>query len=101
MIRIAIQKSGRLSEDSIKFKVPTLRNIEYSYPYMHDGRFKRLADVIKHYTTGIQKGKTLSKNLDTPIILSSNDKVDIIAFLLTLSDKSFIYNANFSFPKNN
>lgn len=89
------------SEDSIKFKVPTLRNIEYSYPYMHDGRFKRLSDVIKHYTTGIQKGKTLSKNLDTPIILSSNDKVDIIAFLLTLSDKSFIYNANFSFPKNN
>ncbi|HWY12811.1 MAG TPA: cytochrome c peroxidase, partial [Bacteroidia bacterium] len=87
--------------DSLKFKVPTLRNIEFSFPYMHDGRFKRLSEVLKHYTTGIQKSATLSKNLDAPIILTSNEKVDLIAFLLTLTDKAFIYNTNHNDPKNN
>jgi len=87
--------------DSLKFKVPTLRNIEFSFPYMHDGRFKRLADVLKHYTNGIQKSPTLSKNLEEPIILSSNDKVDLIAFLRTLTDHSFLKNPNYLDPKNN
>lgn len=86
--------------DSLKFKVPTLRNIEFSYPYMHDGRFKRLNDVIKHYTSGIQKSSTLSKNLDKPIVLTPNERVDLTAFLLSLSDRKFIYNPAYSFPKN-
>jgi len=87
--------------DSLKFKVPALRNIEFSYPYMHDGRFKRLSEVIKHYTSGVQKSKTLSKILEKPISLTSDERVDILAFLLTLSDKSFIYNPKYAFPKNN
>jgi cytochrome c peroxidase len=66
---------------------------------MHDGRFKRLSDVLKHYTSGIQKSSTLSKNLETPIILNSNEKVDLTAFLLTLSDRTFIYDRDHSFPK--
>ncbi len=90
-----------LSKDSLKFKVPTLRNIEFSFPYMHDGRFKRLSEVLKHYTTGVQKSKTLSPILDKPIVLTSDERVDLMAFLLTLSDKAFIYNANYAFPKNN
>lgn len=87
-------------EDSRKFKVPTLRNIEFSYPYMHDGRFKRLAEVIDHYTGGIHKSATLSQKLQEPIILTSNEKVDLISFLLTLTDKKFLFNPDYSFPRN-
>ena len=93
-------KVTKNSKDSIKFKVPTLRNIEFSYPYMHDGRFKRLSDVLKHYTEKIQPSPTLSKQLQKPIVLTSNEKVDLIAFLLTLTDKEFIFNPKFSYPKN-
>jgi len=50
-------------KDSLLFKVPTLRNIEFTYPYMHDGRFKSLTEVVKHYNFGIQKSSTLSKEL--------------------------------------
>lgn len=85
--------------DSLKFKVPSLRNIEYSYPYMHDGRFKRLSAVINHYTSGIQMSPTLAPQLVKAIQLTSNEKVDIIAFLLTLSDKEFIFNPKFQYPK--
>jgi len=85
--------------DSLKFKVPTLRNIEFSFPYMHDGRFKKLSEVINHYTSGVVQSKTLSGKLQKPIVLSSNEKVDVIAFLLTLTDKKFLFNSNFSYPK--
>ncbi len=86
--------------DSLKFKVPTLRNIEFSYPYMHDGRFKRLQDVLNHYTSGIKQSQTISKQLVNPIILSSNDKVDLVAFLLTLTDRKFLFNKNYAYPRN-
>jgi cytochrome c peroxidase len=87
------------SRDSLKFKVPTLRNIEYSYPYMHDGRFKKLSEVLNHYTNGINHSKTLAIQLQHGIILSSNEKVDLINFLLTLSDKEFVFNTKFKYPK--
>ena len=86
--------------DSLKFKVPTLRNIEFSYPYMHDGRFKKITDVLKHYTSGVVASKTLSPKLQNWIILTSNEKVDLVTFLLTLTDKTFLFNPNYSFPKN-
>jgi cytochrome c peroxidase len=89
----------KLASDSLKFKVPTLRNIEFSYPYMHDGRFKKLSQVLNHYTSGIVKNKTLANQLQPSIALTSNEKVDVIAFLLTLSDKSFLFNSKFSYPK--
>ena len=85
--------------DSFKFKVPTLRNIEFSYPYMHDGRFKKLSQVLNHYTAEIHQSQTLSPELHKPIVLTSNEKVDIIAFLLTLSDKSFLFNPQYFYPK--
>jgi len=85
--------------DSFCFKIPSLRNIEYSSPYMHDGRFKKLMEVLNHYTDGINKTSTLATELATPIILSKNEKIDLIAFLLTLSDRNFILNKNFSYPK--
>lgn len=85
--------------DSLLFKVPTLRNIEFSFPYMHDGRFTRLNEVINHYTGGIKPGKTLSKKLQQPIPITSDQKVELIAFLLTLTDKKFLFNPQHSYPK--
>lgn len=87
------------SNDSLLFKVPTLRNIEFSYPYMHDGRFKSLREVMDHYSSGIVKHKTLSKQLHSPITITSNEKVDLIAFLLTLTDRYFLFNKEFSYPR--
>lgn len=85
--------------DSLKFKVPTLRNIEFSTPYMHDGRFKKLSQVMNHYTNEIKESKSLSSELQRPIVLTSNEKVDIIAFLFTLTDKSFLFNPDYYYPK--
>ncbi len=86
-------------QDSLKFKVPTLRNIEFSFPYMHDGRFKKLNQVLNHYTNEVQYSPTLSQALTKSIKLTSNEKVDVIAFLLTLSDREFLFNQAYGFPK--
>jgi cytochrome c peroxidase len=86
-------------EDAYKFKVPTLRNIEFSHPYMHDGRFKKLNEVLNHYANGIKKSETLDAKLQNGIVLTSNQKVDLTAFLLTLSDKEFLFDAKFAYPK--
>jgi len=91
-------KITKRQEDSLKFKVPTLRNIEFSYPYMHDGRFKKIAEVLNHYTSGVQHHPTTS-NLVKKIILSSNEKVELTAFLLTLTDKHFLFDKKHSYPK--
>lgn len=96
---IGRMKITKNSSDSLCFKVPTLRNIEFSYPYMHDGRFKKLSEVIHHYTQGMQHTPTLAPELQQPIVLSSNEKVDLIAFLLTLSDKHFLFNTDYTYPR--
>jgi cytochrome c peroxidase len=82
--------------DSLKFKVPTLRNIEFSYPYMHDGRFKTLFQVMDHYA--VNNTRANDTRLNT-IKLSAQDKVDLVSFLLTLTDKQFLFNPEFSYPK--
>lgn len=87
------------SPDSLKFKVPTLRNVQYTFPYMHDGRFTSLTEVVKHYNSGIQKSNTLSKALLKPMQLSDNERVDLVAFLKTLSDTEFLFDKRFSYPK--
>ena len=85
--------------DSLKFKIPTLRNIEFSYPYMHDGRFRKLPEVLKHYNHGIQHSATLAPELQNFQPLTSNERVDLLAFLLTLTDKEFLFNREYSFPR--
>jgi cytochrome c peroxidase len=82
------------SKDSLLFKVPSLRNLSYTHPYMHDGRFKKLHQVLGHYTDGISQSATLSDELKTSIKLNSNEKTDLIAFLLTLNDSEFVFNAS-------
>lgn len=85
--------------DSLLFKVPTLRNIEFSYPYMHDGRFKTLRQVLNHYDNGMAHSSTLAIELQEGLVLTSNEKVDLTAFLLTLTDKEFLFNPDFAFPR--
>jgi len=86
-------------KDDRLFKVPTLRNIKFTFPYMHDGRFKSLNEVIKHYNSGIQVSKTTSKQLLKPMHLSDNDRTDLEAFLKTLTDNEFLFDKRFSYPK--
>ncbi len=85
--------------DSLKFKVPTLRNIQFTFPYMHDGRFKTLTEVVKHYNSEIVQGKTVAKQLKKPMNLTPNERTEIVAFLKTLTDNEFLFNPRFSYPK--
>jgi cytochrome c peroxidase len=85
--------------DNGKFKSPSLRNLAYTAPYMHDGRFATLDDVINHYSEGLQNSPTidpLMKQIDQGgVQLSTQDKADLKTFLLSLSDPSFINNPEF------
>lgn len=82
-------------EDIALFKVPALRNIEVTAPYMHDGSMETLEDVVEHYNSG-GKQHINKSNLIRPLNLSQNEKQDLIAFLQSLTDSKFIYNKNFS-----
>ena len=87
---------GKITEntsDNGKFKTPTLRNIEVSAPYMHDGRFATLEKVIEHYDSGGHFSSTvdpLMKKLGVGLNLTNQEKSDLIAFLKTLTDYDYI-----------
>lgn len=85
--------------DNGKFKSPSLRNLEFTAPYMHDGRFAKLEDVINHYSEGLKNSSTIDplmkKVAQGGVGLSEQDKSDLKAFLLTLSDYEFINNPAF------
>lgn len=79
--------------DKGKFKTPTLRNIEFTAPYMHDGRFETLEEVIDHYNSGGIYSSTLDpnmKNFENGLGLSGQEKRDLLNFLKTFSDHTFI-----------
>ncbi|MEZ0486775.1 cytochrome-c peroxidase [Fibrella aquatica] len=82
--------------DNYKFRVPSLRNIEFTPPYMHDGRFSTLQQVLRHYATGVQDtpqlDPLLKQNGQVGIPMTQQEQNDIITFLLTLTDYSFISN---------
>lgn len=84
--------------DSLKFKVPSLRNVSVTFPYMHDGRLYSLYNVIDHYSNGIEKSTTLDSSLINGISFTEAEKNDIVYFLHTLKDTSFINNKRFSQP---
>lgn len=84
--------------DSGKFKVPTLRNIDLTYPYMHDGRFMHLREVLDHYSEGVKENGYLDDRLSKNIPLSEDEKDDLEAFLRSLNDYSFISNGDFAEP---
>ena len=88
--------------DRARFKVPTLRNIELTAPYMHDGRFSTLEELIDHYNEGIHPSNTLDQALmvtmEKGLFLDDQDKVDLINFLKTLTDQSMITDERYSDP---
>lgn len=88
--------------DRFKFKVPSLRNVAESLPYMHDGRFKTLTEVLNYYDAGVQDTPNLDpilkQNGRLGIPLSVDEKRKIIAFLNTLTDTDFLKDKRFAEP---
>ncbi len=84
--------TGR-ENDRGRFTVPSLRNIELTAPYMHDGRFKTLEAVVEHYNSGVKRSPTLDRNLArhpaTGLNLSTADKKALVAFMKTLTDDRY------------
>lgn len=85
--------------DRLKFKVPSLRNVENTFPYMHDGRFTTLDQVLNHYASGVKDGPTLDPALkmngQLGIALTDTEKKQVISFLKTLTDNTFMTNRAF------
>ncbi|MBA4851331.1 cytochrome-c peroxidase [Emticicia sp. BO119] len=99
-----IEAISHQASDKGRFRVPTLRNIALTAPYMHDGRFKTLEEVIDHYNEHLQESATLSTFLrgtsnekgGKTLLLNATEKADIMAFLHMLTDTTFINNPAFS-----
>ena len=93
--------TGNIS-DIGAYKVPTLRNLIYTAPYMHDGRFTTLDEVIDFYSTGLVWSPSISPlmhHISTHgVRLTASQKVDMKAFLLTFTDSTFVTNPDFSRP---
>lgn len=83
-----------LEEDRAKFRVPSLRNIELTAPYMHDGSLETLEEVVAHYNSG-GVAHVNKSGLIHPLQLSMQEQADLIAFLKTLTDEQFIQNSIF------
>jgi len=97
-------KVTMMAEDRGKFKVPSLRNVELTPPYMHDGRFETLEEVLDHYNTGAVPSSTveflMQFNLQPGgLQLTDQDKSDLIAFMKTLTDTEFINNQAYAEPQ--
>lgn len=84
--------------DRYTFKVPSLRNITRTYPYMHDGRFRTLEQVLDHYAKGDFYAENITPELMESKGLSDLEKKEIIAFLKTLTDDTFLYDRRFADP---
>ncbi|MBL7930010.1 MAG: cytochrome-c peroxidase [Bacteroidia bacterium] len=84
-----------LPEDIGKFKVPSLRNVSVSRPYMHDGRLQTLSQCIDHYRFHVKPSPTLDPLLVNGITLSESEKQDLLQFLNTLTDYEFINDPRF------
>lgn len=87
------------SDDLGKFKVPSLRNVLMTYPYMHDGRFYTINQVLDHYNSGVRHSGTLDPMLSSGIPLSATEKSQLIAFLKTLNDYELLDNSRLAEPK--
>lgn len=96
------ERITEFSGDRGKFKVPSLRNVDLTSPYMHDGRFNTLQQVLDHYSNTVKDSETLDPLLkqgeSLGIVLSAEEKVKLIAFLKTLSDETFTHDKRFANP---
>lgn len=89
--------TGRIKDENT-FKVPSLRNVAMTYPYMHDGRFRTLEQVLDHYSKGDFYMLNVAPELLEARNLSDLEKKEVIAFLKTLTDKTFLYDRRFADP---
>ena len=93
---------GRVTGDTYnngQFRAPTLRNIELSAPYMHDGRFNTLEEVVEHYNIGGGEEVVINKDpLIRKLRLDEVEKEALIAFLKTLTDRTFIEDPRYQDP---
>jgi cytochrome c peroxidase len=99
----ALNDSGRAvitldAADLHKFKVPTLRNLRYTGPYMHDGRLTTLDQVLDQMQHGVVESATLDPAMKGGIALSDADKSNLLAFLNTLNDETFVKDKRFFEP---
>lgn len=106
-------KITNLNSDMALFKVPSLRNIENTAPYMHDGRFETLMEVVNHYSDSVQDHPNLHfrlKTLDDGVVgdaevlrlnLNQQEKEALVAFLKTLTDEEILVDPKFSNPFKN
>ncbi len=88
------------TSDSLKFRVPSLRNVALTYPYGHDGRFFSLGNVFEHYRSKMQPMVNTDSSLKNKMNLSNFQIGQLTAFLYTLTDSVFISNPMFAAPKN-
>lgn len=86
------------SSDMNKFQIPSLRNISFTYPYMHDGRFKRPQEIINHYSDGDYRDEVTDIRLKNIDRLNPDEKIDLLAFLYTLNDRGFIFDSKHQDP---
>jgi cytochrome c peroxidase len=84
--------------DSLKFKVPSLRNVNVTFPYMHDGRLYSLYDVLDHYSSNVVNGPTTDPLVKNKIPLSNFEKGQLVAFMISLTDTSFSKDPRFTAP---
>lgn len=85
-------------EDKGAFKTPTLREIEHTGPYMHDGSLKTLEQVVEHYDKGGTKNPWLDKRMK-PLHLTAQEKKDLVAFMKSLSGEGWQQKAPTTFPQ--
>lgn len=102
----ALKDAGRSKitgdeKDRNKFKVPGLRNIAMTYPYMHDGRFRNLKEVLDHYADKKNYDPAVDQILLKQEALSETEKKNLLVFLQTLTDKEFLYDRRFADPGTN
>ncbi len=93
---------GAVTGDTLdygKFRSPGLRNIEFTAPYMHDGRFSTLEEVVAHYNSGGHPARNLDQNI-TPLNLNQEEMDALVAFLKTLSEPEFLSKEEHSNPFN-
>jgi len=89
----------RNAVDSLKFRVPSLRNVEWTAPYGHDGRFNNLDLVMEHYRSKVVDGPTTDPLVKNKIPISNFEIGQIKAFLYTLTDNNYLNDQRFSAPR--
>ena len=91
------EQTGR-DQDMGKFRVPSLRNVAVTAPYMHDGSLATLEDVIEHYSAGGKVDHPNKSEILRPLNLTAQDKKDLVEFLKSLTDEEMLHDARWSDP---